>query len=351
MTIRQLVATAGVASLALAGSALALGSTTPASAASSAHYLRVASFNLYGVNGDSSAHGDRKVWRKRRPAVVSEILSRHLDVVGLQEANPSRIYRSRLSYGATQYLDLRNAINGRHHRYALTSTASYNCAKSTSSHNCRYRNRHASGDTRILYNTARLAVVKAGAVKYHAQTAGRSARYLAWAIFRVRSTGKRFLFTDTHLDPYRKSVRQAEWSELINHVDALKGSLPVVAVGDFNTSKFDSYAGHYMSAMKNHGYGDVVNQRYNKNTLAHRRAHAMTRAWISSFGGWRRNIASYSYVHDRSHKIGNGIDWVFASNRLTVARWEVVARIRKGTWRAAGVIPSDHHMVAATLVL
>ena len=92
--------------LALAGTALlslvAAGLTTlglapasPANAASPSD-VRFGTFNIVTVSADGNASGERKVWRERRGTVISQILRQGLDVVGVQEANQSSIYGSRL---------------------------------------------------------------------------------------------------------------------------------------------------------------------------------------------------------------------------------------------------------------
>ena len=124
----------------------------------------------------------------------------------------------------------------------------------------------------------------------------------------------------------------------------------MVAVGDYNTSKFSAYAPSYLPRMKANGYGDVVNQEPGRNTLRTPRAEAVRRAWVNSFSGFRRNVAAYGYEDNRD-KIGNGIDWIFATNSLRVKAWEVVIDVDARTLLLRGVIPSDHALVRATLVL
>ena len=49
-----------------------------------------------------------------------------------------------------------------------------------------------------------------GAYKYPHQVPGKTARYLGWAVFRVKATQREVLFVTTHLDPYSKPVRVAQ---------------------------------------------------------------------------------------------------------------------------------------------
>ena len=340
----------GVMCAGLVASSLTWQGSAAGVAESTANDVRVGSFNVVGVQADAKAHGDQSTWRTRRAKVVSQILAQKLDVVGVQELNQSSIYKSQLTYGDNQYLDLRGALNAKGGHYALTNTNAYNCVRPSSTYKCVYKDQDSSGDNRILYDTTRVSLVKQGATTYASHAAGKPQRYLAWAVLEMKATGKRFLFTTTHLDPYSIPARTAQWDELIALTNSLKGSLPVVSTGDFNTSKFSAYADTYLPRMKSNGYGDVLNQVPNKNTVPSPRAESVRRGWVSSFNAFRRNAQDFGY-DDARYKIGNGIDWVFASNAVRVKAWEVVVDIDPTTLRVRGTIPSDHCLVRATLVL
>jgi endonuclease/exonuclease/phosphatase family metal-dependent hydrolase len=310
----------------------------------------VGSFNISSVAFDKSARGEHRRWSTRRPVVASQILRQRLDVVGLQEANQSNIYRRSLKFGDTQFMDLRGALAAKGGHYAVTNRYSYNCVRSTAQSHCRHRYRGASQDDRILYNTRTVTLRHAGSVLFHAQSRGKNPRYLAWAVFQKKGSGTRFFFADTHLDPYSGAVRRAEWGEVIRAVNRLRASHPVVVVGDFNTSKFDTNAAAMLPAMKRNGYGDVLNQSYRRPVVNTRRAQSVRNGWLNSYNGFKRDVRSYAY-EDAKYKIGNSIDWIFASNRLKVRRWTVVADLAPGGRRLRGVIPSDHNLVTATLGL
>lgn len=312
--------------------------------------LRVGSFNISSVNFDATISGEEQVWKVRRPKVVSQVLGQKLDVLGVQEANVSTIYKDRLTYAETQYADLLGALKAQGGTFALTNTASYNCVNPRSTYKCAYQDRGAAGDNRILYNTSTTTLVRQGGVTFSARTSGRPERFLAWAVLKQKSTGKQYLFANTHLDPYDVGVRQRQWDELISAVNRLKGGLPVVVVGDFNTSKFSEYAGAYLPRMKNNGYGDVLNQTYRQTKVSQPRAETLRRGWVNTFGNFRRDVTTWSYAGDRT-KVGNNIDWVFASNNVRVKAWETVVDVDPTTLRLRGVIPSDHALVRSTLVL
>ena len=340
--------------------AVTVTTNAPAASAGSSGEFRVGTFNIVGVNVDKNASGERKVWRARRATVIGQILRERLDVVGVQEANQSTIYRSHLASGKAQFLDLRNGLNAAGGHYALTSPYSYNCYRPFSSRKCHYKYRAASGDDRILYNTSTMKLVYKGSYRYRHQVRNSTARWMTWAVLRVRATGKTFLFTSTHLDPYSKSVRVAQWHELIRKVNHLKGSRPVIAVGDYNTSKFSTWARTMLPAMVNNGYGDALGQRYKTNGIVPRQdtINRLDHVWVNSFNAFRRDVASYGYQEDSNNtynpRTGNGVDWIFASNsrsKLRVKAFEVVANMNDSNLQITGTIPSDHHMLRATISL
>lgn len=343
----------GLAVALTAGATLAAGlavSGGPATAAPASTTITVATFNIGTVSSDKKARGEHRPWKVRLPVVAKQILSRRPDVLGVQEANQASVYPRSMTYGVNQFMDLKGALRARGGSYSLTNEHAYNCARSTSSRNCRYQNRGAAQDNRIFYNNRTVRLVRGGAVRFRAQTAGKNDRYLAWAVFAAKRTGRQFFVANTHLDPYSIASRQKQWGEVISSVNRLKGSLPVVVLGDFNTSKFDTYAARFLPAMRAAGYGDVVGQTYKSAVVSRPRPESMKRAWISSFNAFRRDVRVYSY-DDARHKVGNGIDWIFASNRARVRSYEVVSNLDPRTLRLRGVIPSDHSMVRATLTM
>ena len=349
------LALAGTALLSLVAAGLAtlgLVPASPASAASSSD-LRFGTFNIVTVSADGNASGERKVWRERRGTVISQILRQGLDVVGVQEANQSSIYGSRLvDDKRNQYLDLRNGLNRAGGAYQVTSVYPYNCYKPWTSRNCHYRDRAASGDNRIIYNTRTMLLLHKGAYKFPHQVRNSTARYLGWAVFRVRATGHEVLFVTTHLDPYSKTVRVAQWRDLIRKVNGLRHGRPVVVTGDFNSTKWSDWSRDLLPAMYANGYDDVLDQRYRQNPTT-LRAQSKVGVYINSFNRWRRDVRTYSYWDDRYSsrpRTGNGVDWVFASHGMIVRRVEVVADM-DDNGQIVGTIPSDHHMIAATIAV
>jgi endonuclease/exonuclease/phosphatase family metal-dependent hydrolase len=327
-------------------------SSTPVPGASTGPAdVRVASFNLFGVNNDAGASGDQRTWRERRPTVVRQVLGEHPDVIGLQEANQSNTYAGHLDYGQTQYDDLVGALRAAGGHYAVTNESAYNCQKATSSTSCVPTYRGASNSTKILYDTDTLTLVDQGSMRYQAQAAGKIDRYLAWGVFRVKATGGELFFADTHLDSYDADVRVAQWGELIARVNLLRNGRPVVVVGDFNTTKFSSWAREMLPRMQAEGYGDVLDQQYQNPNAVSPRAQSLVDAWIGSSNRFARDVRDFAYEEARTTRIGNNIDWVFASNELRVKEWRTVVDYDPRTLQVSGVIPSDHCLVRATVVI
>jgi endonuclease/exonuclease/phosphatase family metal-dependent hydrolase len=311
--------------------------------------IRVASFNLQSATLDRS-RGQQRPWRKRRAKVVRQIRNQRVDVIGVQEAAYTPSFRNRLVSGATQYLDLRNGLNSSGGRYALTSRAAVNCRRAFVNYRCKRRDRDASAAERILYNRRTLSLVRRNAMKYSRQSAASPNMYLAWAVLRSKKSGDRFLFTTTHLDPHRRAVRKAQWRQMIRKVKQIRNGMPVVSVGDFNVHKFDPMARTMLPAMRRAHIGDVLNQQYKVNPSRHVRARSRSNAWLSTLNRLSRNVRRFGY-EDARRKTGNGIDYIFASNRLTVLQYKVVCRFNRRTLRVRGILPSDHNMIRATIRL
>jgi endonuclease/exonuclease/phosphatase family metal-dependent hydrolase len=323
-------------------------SSAAAKSGRAAANLRVATFNVRNVSLDGS--GALATWAERRGTVIAQILGQAVDVIGVQEVNPSRKFAPRLVDGHNQYVDLRNGLNKAGGAYELTNRYAYNCKRPSTSWKCKPKNRRSSHSDRILYNTATLTLVKQGKLKYHSQVASHSPSHLGWAVLRSRVNGAEFLFTTTHLEPKVKKVKKAQWREMIKRIDKVRDGRPVVAVGDFNTTKYSPVAAKMLPRMRRHGYGDAVGQRYKQNPVRSPRARVMINGWINSLNRGSRDVRTFAYETDRS-RTGDHVDWIFASKGLPVLEHAVVVDYDPATLMLNGVVPSDHNMLRATLAL
>ncbi len=313
--------------------------------------VNVASFNIRAVKNDVRAGGDELPWRQRRAAVIREILGENLDVVGVQEASQNGSYKKQMVDGRNQYLDLRNGLRQAGGRWRLTSKAAYNCVRPFGSHDCVYQDRGASRTTKILFNADKVKKLDSGSYLYRNQSKGENdQRYLVWAVFEDRASHERYFFADTHLATGSAALQKAQWRELIDKVNQLKNGLPTIVVGDFQRSRMKHPVTDMLAAMKSNGYGDVLGQRPGEPMVEHPRARSTVQSWVNSMNHFDRDVRDYSHADDRK-RAGNFIDWIFASNDLPVRQYKVVADIDPETMKLRGVIPSDHNMVRASLVL
>jgi endonuclease/exonuclease/phosphatase family metal-dependent hydrolase len=345
--VRKIVVTVSLCLTAALTPSVAQG---PASAAlavdDSVATLRVGSFNIR--NATLPLIPGIAAWSKRRNVVIRQILAQKLDMVGIQEASFRPNSTVKYPSGArTQYADLIRGLNAAGGNYKLTSKAAYNCENAKSPYKCDYVDRGASGGERILYNADRLELVSRGAKTYSPLAASGSERSLVWAALRLKATGQEILFTTTHLSKTGPD-RLTQWMEMIPMIEAVKGSRPVIATGDFNVRKTDSISAKTYPAMKAAGYGDVLNQSYGENPVQHPRALESVNGWLRSFNGGVRDVAAYGY-EDKRYLTGNIIDHVFADNDLVVRKWEVVVNYDPRTLETIGRLPSDHNLVVATL--
>jgi endonuclease/exonuclease/phosphatase family metal-dependent hydrolase len=313
--------------------------------------VRAGSYNVTSVSLDGKyADPEMRTWKERRPGVLANLLGERLDVVGLQEANHGTSFQSRLASGTTQYDDILRGLRAGGQNFAITNPYGANCVNATTTYNCTYQNRGVAGSDRIMFNADTLSMISQGGYAYPTQRAGGTPMNLAYATMQVKRTGDRFLFATTHLDAGSATVRYTQWREMIAKVRQLKGNLPVIVVGDFNMQKMDANAATYLPAMKNAGFGDVLNQEYKVNPGRSVRAQTLVNGWINSVNHLSRDVKSFGYDDART-KTGNNVDYVFATNSLLVKEWKMVIKYDPTTLRVSGVIPSDHNMVRATVTL
>ncbi|WP_332643892.1 fibronectin type III domain-containing protein [Aeromicrobium sp.] len=257
-------------------------------------------------------------WSARRAGVVELIKDSHLDVVGLQEAVPSYT-----PGGPPQYQDIVNHLGK---DWAVT----------------RSNKKGPTGETRTVYNTTKLRQVGEG---YHA-LAGSSrfrgtTRYLAWSVFEQLSTGKRFIFANTHFTPgTTSSIRAQHTSEARQVVSALKTvntkGLPVVLVGDFNSGGYRTQSNSVYATITRAGYIDPL-VRSKKLGMAEK----VVDGDLTTSNGLSR------YAPRRANP--PFLDHIFVS-RMRVSQWQVAAKL-DAAGRFIGTIPSDHNLVRATVYL
>lgn len=284
--------------------------------------LRVASYNVLCENCSKG----KASWAKRRGAVVATIKSQDPDVIGLQEASQGRI-----PGGGSQYQDLLRRLGD---PYRITDGR-----------------RGASLAVRIVYNSDRVELIAKGSSFL---PKGRSKRAATWAIFEQKQTGERFFFLDTHLEPTNDkkgsnkyyNVRRRQANAVVDLIEKNNpDKLPVIAVGDYNSTKWDTPTNAPYDVMEDAGYLDPLGNGYRSRGSApgafvEDRIHTS----YASYNMYTRKARNFP-----SHVNGSNPDYIFVS-KMRVSEYETVVDINSAG-RFEGVIPSDHNMIRATVWL
>ncbi len=280
-------------------------------------------------------------WTKRRGAVAETILSQRPDVIGLQEASQGKLTGLDLS----QAEDLVNRLGS---PYALANTARYNCKNPSTPHKCSSKYQGASNSQKIAYRTDKLTLVQHGSKRTSSsKTKMTEHRYVEWAIFRDRASGRKFFFVNVHLDPGKtskaRSMRKKQVDQILAVIKAKNPTkLPTYVVGDFNSHKWSEPSNGVYDQMVKAGYRDPLGNTYKSTKTApgaivERRKNTH----FSSYNDWDR-------VAPVKPNWINGIylDYIWTSSGIAVPEWETVVKV-DSQGRFIGQIPSDHNMLRA----
>lgn len=279
--------------------------------------LRVGSYNIMCENCSKG----KATWAKRRGPLVATIRAQDLDVIGVQEASIGRI-----PGGGYQYRDLINRLGS---PYKLTESG-----------------RSVSPDVRVIYNSQRVKLIKEGVV---ALPRGPSRRFLSWAIFEQKSTGERFFFSNTHLEPKdgRRAwnTRKRQARSIVSATARLRDGLPVIAVGDYASTKWEKWGNAPYDVMQAAGFKDPLGNAYrSRSTAPGAFVEKRINTSYASYNMYKRNARNFS-----GHVNGSNNDFIFVSD-MRVPEYEVVVNVNSAG-QFVGVIPSDHNLIRATVLL
>ncbi|MGI3780297.1 MAG: hypothetical protein ACRYG2_05920, partial [Janthinobacterium lividum] len=176
---------------------------------------------------------------------------------------------------------------------------------------------------------------------------GKGDNYMTWAELRQVSTGRRFMFSNLHVvgndEDYQIKREQAEGAlaELKAHNP---DGLPMIAVGDWNSSRFEKPSNLPYDVYVKAGFVDPLGGRYKTHKPKGATVEHRINTWLnSSNSSWARKPPGHkSWVN------GSYIDYILTT-KMRVSEWETVAKLKKG--KLVGTIPSDHDMVRATVWL
>ncbi|MDR1430637.1 MAG: endonuclease/exonuclease/phosphatase family protein [Propionibacteriaceae bacterium] len=320
----------------------------------------IASYNIRHINPKSLVSNEH-TWYKRRGVLVSAVLRQSPDVIGFQEASP-KLLRDKTGSRAkrhggrkqelSQFEDLARRLGD---PYRLTNANRHNCVNPKTKAHCVHKNNGASKGVRIIYNSKTLKLIRQGAKKLPTGPgASPPRRYMAWAVFEQKQTGRQFFFADAHLDngkdrdaghPLMKS-RVAQAKAVVAEIKARNtDGLPAFLVGDFNSSKSFSPANGPYDVFLKAGWADPLGNYWKSSsrtsgaTVEHR-----INTEYSSWNGFKRKAPKTSNVN------GSYLDYLLMPKGTRVLEWETVVDVdAKGDFR--GIIPSDHNMIRATTYL
>ena len=317
--------------------------------------LRAASYNIKCANCFSGVPNEG-TWEQRRDAVVATIKGQHLDVVGLQEAGQAWLKDANgKSIPLSQFEDLTNRLGG---SWTLTNVNRNNCVKPTTPSSCVYKDQGASQDTKIIFDASRVELLDQGSKKLPYVDPTDNARYVAWAQLRQRSTGNRFMFASTHLEPTKDKAGSTAFYDLRREQTQVglaavaehnPERLPVMFVGDLNSSRFAhtySPTNAPYDVLVRGGLVDPLGAAFGTTKTAPG-ATVVKRinTWVDSFNDFNRVVNNHStWVN------GSYIDYIFVSPTIRVPEWETVVDM-DAAGEFAGTIPSDHNLIRASVVL
>ena len=308
--------------------------------------LTIASYNIRCANCYSGQNLEQR-WTERRGVVVAAILKQKPDVIGVQEASQGWLVSGGGKVSLSQFEDLRNRLRAGGTPYELTNTHRNNCVNSTTPSGCRYQDRGASKGTKILFNSATVKLISQGSKKLP-QCSGCNERYVAWAVLEQKSTGQQFFFAETHIE-YGGSyynLRKAQAEAMMAEVDRRRpAKIPAFVVGDFNSTRYATPANAPYDEVISHGFIDPLGHTYKSPRISSKAtAEKRIRAHYNSLNSFIRTVP-----HFATNENGSNMDYIFTTPMRTL-EWETVLNL-DSSGKLAGVIPSDHNMIRATVLL
>ena len=315
--------------------------------------LDVSNFNVkcqscYPANASERGPGELP-WVDRRQTVVNTIISRRPDVIGVQEASQAWLIENGKQVNKSQFEDLRDRLKAAGGTYELTSPHRNNCVNSTTPSSCVVKDQGASKGTKIYYNSAKMTLVRQGSSGLDRASSSGQERFVAWAVLRQKASGQEIFFATTHLEPgstyyaLRKTQAQQALTAITN---ANSGKLPIIMTGDLNSTRYATPTNApYDVFVAGGGLVDPLGHTYKSPVVspkatAEKRIHAN----YNSYNGFVPQMKRYA--EDQN---GSNLDYIFTSP-MQVKEWETVVNVN-AAGDLTGIIPSDHNMLTAEVVL
>lgn len=326
-------------------------------------------------------------WSSRRQKVWDLGNSRRPDVIGLQEAGNNTIdLKTGKQITVSPVVDelprfYDDVVRGWKAkdgtRYQLVNNKAWNCVnhwspaepgKAKQRCTSTRKNVGASHDARIAYNPTTVKVIKSGAHQLPepgnkplpTTHGGTYEKYIAWAVFEQRSTGKQFFFANVHLDNARKALHASEIRKQLPKLNPQ--NLPVVLVGDFSTQQWESTYKTVIDPLKQAGYTDLLGSKYGTSDRA---ATGLGTAYVGRPNCNSANAFSKQYLMmgansslpkcaKKSYRDlgqnGANVDYIFTKGIKKAPVWESMLDM-DNSGNVQGTPPSDHVMLRAEVLL
>jgi hypothetical protein len=286
--------------------------------------IRALSYNVRSAkfDGQQAPGGTVAPFEKRLPGQLYLLRAAKADVIGIEEGAYCMV-KNHAAPCTRQIDQIHAGLSG----YALSDTAT-DVDPATGRRGV--VNRYAADD--ILYKTATLAPVGPGG-HYDIGPSGSLDRTCAFQIFKVKSTGAKFLFVVTHtLASGSDQVRGTETANGLKGGRAIakaNGIKSILFTGDYN-----SYVGEYHV----HDYSGTVMRNANVPDSIGEALHYSNAKYDS--------INAYF----RTPKQGHGSsDHIYATRGIGVLKWGELLHLSGGKF--VGTIPSDHNPIYADVEL
>ena len=314
--------------------------------------LRVGSYNVRCTGCVTQLDRNELPWAQRVSPLAEAVRNQSLDVLGVQEASQARLIATDGTLTKeSQFEDLVQHLGS---PYKAVNTARYNCESPSTSYKCVYKDQGASKGTKLIYNATTTAVKAQGSLLLSKIVGDTKDRYMVWARMTQLDSGTDFFVVNMHLESKGDvagsttyySLRLAQAREAL--AEAARRNVnhdPVVLLGDLNSTKWSSPSNGPYDVAVAAGLVDPLGNTFRSRTPA---ATATVENRI------RTEYSSMNHFDLIAPKAGviNGTytDYIFTSPGIATREWETVVNIAPDD-SFIGVIPSDHNMIRATLVL
>ncbi|MFZ1411174.1 MAG: fibronectin type III domain-containing protein [Micropruina sp.] len=310
--------------------------------------LTVASFNVRCANCYEGLPNELP-WSSRSDAVADRIVSSAPAVIGLQEASQAWLKDADGDkVNLSQFEDLVRRMGS---PYRLTNTHRNNCVDSSRPSRCVYKDQGASLGTKIVYDSTKVTLLTSGSQAL-SRISGDLQRYVVWGTFRHRASGKDFFFANAHLENrldtsgstlyYTHRIKQTKDALAEIRLQNTR-NLPVIFVGDLNSHKWRVPSnGPYELATSN-GFVDPLGNTYRSSTAPTATVEKRINTHYNTWNAFQRQPPASRNIN------GTHVDYLLTTP-MRVSQWETVVKV-DASGQAVGVIPSDHHLIKATVYL